>query len=203
MVNRAKHIFLIEDDESMRTTLKGLLEFAGYQVHDYSSPLEFLNVAMLVAPAVIITDMSMPGMSGVDLQIELAKRDRKIPVIFISGESTVQQSIDAMKQGAIDFLVKPFDRHQLMEAVAKGLSQDAQYMRQYIDRAQLEESLKSLAPREREVFDLLALGFNNSQIMENLSISLPTAKQYKAEVMRKLNLRSLSQLIELKKLIVA
>ena len=196
--NYLKHIFLIDDDESMRTVLKGMLEFLGFQVHVYVSAVEFLKVSMKAAPAVIITDMQMPDMSGVELQAELLKRGRQIPIIFISGESTLPETISAMKQGAIDFLLKPFERDQLLSAVVRGLEQDVAYMRSYLDQVALEEGLKTLSRREREVFELLAVGFNNSQIQETLHISLPTAKQYKSEVMRKLNLSSLAHLIALK-----
>ena len=196
--NYLKHIFLIDDDESMRTVLKGMLEFLGFQVYVYASAIEFLKVSMKAAPAVIITDMQMPDMSGVELQAELLKRGRQIPIIFISGESTLPETISAMKQGAIEFLLKPFERDQLLSAVVRGLEQDIAYMRSYLDQAALEEGLRTLSRREREVFELLALGFNNSQIQEKLQISLPTAKQYKAEVMRKLNLNSLAHLIALK-----
>ena len=196
--NYLKHIFLIDDDESMRTVLKGMLEFLGFQVHVYVSAVEFLKVSMKAAPAVIITDMQMPDMSGVELQAELLKRGRQIPIIFISGESTLPETISAMKQGAIEFLLKPFERDQLLSAVVRGLEQDVAYMRSYLDQVALEEGLKTLSRREREVFELLAVGFNNSQIQETLHISLPTAKQYKSEVMRKLNLSSLAHLIALK-----
>ena len=196
--NHSKHIFLIDDDESMRTVLKDMLEFLGFQVHVYASAIEFLKVSMQAAPAVIITDMQMPDMSGVELQAELLKRGRQIPIIFISGESTLPQTISAMKQGAIEFLLKPFERDQLLSAVVRGLEQDVAYMRSYVVQTTLAEGLKGLSPREREVFELLAIGFNNLQIQEKLNISLPTAKQYKSEVMRKLNLSSLAHLIALK-----
>ena len=196
--NHSKHIFLIDDDESMRTVLKGMLEFLGFQVHVYASAIEFLKVSMQAAPAVIITDMQMPDMSGVELQAELLKRGRQIPIIFISGESTLPQTISAMKQGAIEFLLKPFERDQLLSAVVRGLEQDVAYMRSYVVQTTLAEGLKGLSPREREVFELLAIGFNNLQIQEKLNISLSTAKQYKSEVMRKLNLSSLAHLMALK-----
>jgi FixJ family two-component response regulator len=196
--NNSKHIFLIDDDESMRTVLAGMLTFLGYQVHVYESAIEFLKVSMQAAPAVIITDMRMPDMNGVELQAELLNRGRQIPIIFISGESTVPQTISAMKQGAIEFLVKPFERDQLLSAVVRGLEQDAKFMHSFISQAHFELQLKGLTPREREVFELLAIGFNNAQIQEKLQISLPTTKQYKSEVMRKLNLSSLAHLIALK-----
>lgn len=194
-----QHIFVIEDDESLRETLSGILTFLGYQVHLFSNPLEFLKTTIQVTPAIIITDMRMPDMSGVELQAELLERGRQVPIIFISGESTVPQTISAMKQGAIEFLIKPFERERLIEAVVRGLKQDAAKMHAHLERLAIEESLKGLAPRERQVFDLLTLGFNNAEIMARMGISLDTTKQYKSEVMRKLGLRSLSQLLALKK----
>jgi two-component system response regulator FixJ len=196
--NGAKHVFLIDDDESMRSSLSGLLKFFGYQVHAFSSAQEFLQMDLHVAPAVIITDMRMPDLTGVELQSELQKRGRRVPMIFISGESTTPQVIEALKGGAIDFLLKPFEREDLLEAVVKGLERDASSMRSFIEEASLEVRLKALTPRELEVFQLLSLGYNNAQIQEALHISLPTAKQYKAAVMDKLNLNNLADLIALK-----
>jgi len=182
----------------MRQSLVGMLEFLGYQVQSFSSAVDFLQVPIQVGPAVVITDMRMPDMTGVELQAELLKRGRQMPIIFISGESTIQQSIDAMKQGAMEFLIKPFERDQLLAAVAKGLEQDASYMRSHIEQSALEASLKKLSARQLETFELLSQGFNNAELMERLNVSLATAKQYKSEVMRKLGLRSLAQLISLK-----
>jgi len=194
----AKYVFLIEDSEPMRQSLVGMLEFLGYQVKSFSSAIDFLQVPIQVGPAVVITDMRMPDMTGVELQAELLKRGRQMPIIFISGESTIQQSIDAMKQGAMEFLIKPFERDQLLAAVAKGLEQDASYMRSHIEQSALETSLKKLSARQLETFELLSQGFNNAELMERLNVSLATAKQYKSEVMRKLRLRSLAQLIAMK-----
>lgn len=198
MPNEAKHIYLIDDDESMRRSLAALLEFSGYQVHAFDCAEKFLQIQMHVAPAVIITDMRMPDLSGVELQAELRKRGRQVPIIFISGESTTPQVIEAMKGGAIEFLLKPFEREELLSAVVKGLENDANFIKRFIEGAALGERLKSLTPRELEVFNLLGIGYNNSQIQEKLNISLPTTKQYKAAVMEKLNLSNLSDLLALK-----
>lgn len=197
--NKEKHVFLIDDDDSMRASISTLLRFVGYQVHDFSSARDFLQIEVHVAPAVIITDMRMPDLTGVELQSELQSRGRRIPMIFISGESTTPQVIKAMKGGAIEFLLKPFERERLLLAVAEGLEQDARFMRNYMEATTLEARLQSLTPRELEVFNLLSLGYNNAQIREALDISLPTAKQYKSSVMDKLNLNSLADLLALKK----
>jgi FixJ family two-component response regulator len=196
--NKEKHVFLIDDDDSMRTSIATLLRFVGYQVHDFASARDFLLSEVHVAPAVIITDMRMPDLTGVELQSELQSRGRRIPMIFISGESTTHQVIKAMKGGAIEFLLKPFERERLLLAVAEGLEQDARFMRNYMEVTTLQARLKSLTPRELEVFNLLSLGYNNTQIRESLQISLPTAKQYKSAVMDKLKVSSLAELLALK-----
>ncbi|MEI7530792.1 MAG: response regulator [Betaproteobacteria bacterium] len=193
-----KHVFLIEDDPSMRKSLSTMLEYLGYQLKSFASAIEFLDHPIDVAPAVVISDMRMPGMSGIELQVELIKKGRQIPIIFISAESTIDQSITAMKQGAIEFLLKPFEREDLLSAIVRGLDIDSRNTANYLRQQELEADLRRLSPREREVFELLTLGFNNQEIMDRLGISLPTAKQYKSEVMRKLNFRSLSELIKFK-----
>lgn len=192
-------VYLIEDSLEMRQSIENMLGFLGYKVISYSCGTDFLNAQIQDAPAVVVADMRMPDISGVQMQAELIKRGRNIPIIFISGESTVSQSIQAMKQGAIEFLEKPFEREAFLGAIVRGLELDAKNMQAFLQKSTFEESLKVLSPREREAFDLLAQGFNNAQIQEALKVSLPTAKQYKSEVMRKLNLRSLAQLIALKK----
>ncbi|MGV1046269.1 response regulator transcription factor [Limnohabitans sp.] len=122
---------------------------------------------------------------------------RLMPVIYISGESSLPQTVQAMKLGPLDFLVKPFTREELLTVVAKGIEKDRQLMQNMITKARIDESLRQLSPRENQVHSLLLKGLNNAEIMEQLQISLPTTKQYKSEVMRKLGVRSLSQLIAL------
>lgn len=120
-------------------------------------------------------------------------------MVIISGESTDQQIITALKNGAIDFLLKPFARENLLAAVAKGIEMDSTAMQKVIRVSEFNEKLKILSPRERQVFELLSQGLSNKELMESLDISLPTVKQYKSEVMYKLRLRSLAELIALNK----
>lgn len=191
------HVDVVEDDDSLRNTIHDLLKFAGYQVRVWRDAESFLDNLPQSAPAVVVTDMRMPGMSGLELHNVLLERGRVMPVIYISGESSVQQSISAMKLGALEFLIKPFSREDLLRTVAAGLEKDRNQMRSMIERARFDESMAHLAPREREVMDLLVRGFVNAEIMDALKISLPTAKQYKSQLMRKLGVRSLSQLMQL------
>ena len=193
----SEHVFLVDDDDALRDGIADLLCVVGYRVYKWSDGAEFLADIPRVAPAVLITDMRMPGLSGVELHAELLRLGRTLPVIYISGESTVAQSIQAMKLGAMEFLVKPFGREELLRAVATSLEKDRQQMQHLIKAARVAQARAQLSPREVQVHELMLKGYNNREIMDALQISLPTAKQYKAEVMRKLAVRSLSELISL------
>jgi FixJ family two-component response regulator len=183
-------IFLIEDDSSQRKSIESLLEFKGLIVESFKNANDFLSYHDITRPSVLISDMRLPDLNGVELYKALTDRGEDIPIIFISGESSIQQSIDAMKQGAIEFLVKPFDINDLTNAIEKATRLEHK-------RVNLKTLLKNLSPREKQVFDLLIQGLNNSELMKKINVSLPTAKQYKSEVMRKLGVKSLSELINL------
>jgi two-component system, LuxR family, response regulator FixJ len=197
MAKDSGHIFIIEDDTNLRHVIHDLLVFADYQVKAWPDAESFLSSVPNVAPAVVLTDMRMPQRSGLELHRVLRSQGRDMPVIYMSGESSLHEGIAAMKLGAMDFLVKPFSREQLLSAIAKGLEKDRYLMRHTIERARITEALENLSPREREVHGLLLKGFSNAEIVDELGVSLPTAKQYKSEVMRKLGARSLSQLMAL------
>lgn len=183
-------IFLIEDDPSQLKSIESLLEFKGFVFQSFKNAMDFLTLSDISRPAVLVSDMRLPDLNGVELYKALTDRGEDIPIIFISGESSIQQSIDAMKQGAIEFLVKPFDINDLTNAIEKAT-------RIEYKRVNLKTLLKNLSPREKQVFDLLIQGLNNSELMKKINVSLPTAKQYKSEVMRKLGVKSLSELMNL------
>lgn len=193
----AGHVFIVEDDDSVRNSLADLLGFAGFQVRAWPQAKAFLDELPTAAPAVVVTDMRMPGMSGIELHEALIARGRLMPVVYISGESTLPQGIRAMKLGAQDFLVKPFTREAILTAVAAAMEKDRIQMQRMIDQARFDEAMTHLAPREREVLELLVKGYSNQEIMNELLISLPTTKQYKSQLMRKLGARSLSELMKL------
>ena len=191
------HVDVVDDDDSLRNSICDLLGFAGYHVRAWRDAESFLDHLPQTAPAVVVTDMRMPGLSGLEMHAELVARGRTMPIIYISGESTVPQSIGAMKLGALDFLVKPFSREDLLRAVSAGIEKDRKQMQQMIEQARFEQALAHLSPREREVMALLVKGSSNSEIVEAMNISLPTTKQYKSQIMRKLGVRSLSQMMKL------
>jgi FixJ family two-component response regulator len=196
----AKTIYLIDDDDSFRDSLSQMLRFMGFQVKAFNSAKAFLIEPIQDIPAVVLTDMRMPDMSGVEMQEVLASRVRKIPIIFISGESSMSHAIKAMKHGAIEFLQKPISREDLIAAIAHGMQMDVEAMHAVIKKSALDERLKVLSPRERKTFELLSKGYSNAELVQELGVALFTAKQYKKEVMSKLHLRSLSELIQLKNL---
>lgn len=191
------HVDVVEDDEGLRDSICNLLTFAGYRTRAWSDAQSFLSNLPQTAPAVVITDMRMPGLTGLQMHNQLVEHGRSMPVVYISGDTTVPETISAMKLGAIDFLIKPFSREDLLKAVAAAMEKDRSQMQRMIEQARFDESLNHLAPREREVLQLLVQGFNNAEIMDALHISLPTTKQYKSTVMRKLGARSLSELMKL------
>ena len=185
-------IYLIEDDASQRDSIESLLVYKGYIVKSYSAANNFLKNVPFERPAIVISDIRLPDISGVELYQALIEKNINIPIIFISGEASIQQSVDAMKQGAIEFLVKPFEIDELINAITKAIHIK-------LKEINLNLLIENLSPREREVYKLLLKGLNNQELIDKLHLSLPTVKQYKSEVMRKLNVKSLSKLIELAK----
>ena len=183
-------IHLIEDDVSQRDSIESLLAFKGFITKSYSTANDFLQTLPFERPAIVIADIQLPDISGVDLHRMLLEKNINSPIIFISGEASIQESIDAMKQGAIEFLVKPFEIDTLIAAVNNAIEIE-------LKEINLNFLLKNLSPRELEVYNLLLQGLNNQELIDKLHLSLPTVKQYKSEVMRKLKVNSLSKLIEL------
>ena len=183
-------IHLIEDDVSQRDSIESLLAFKGFITKSYSTAKDFLQTLPFERPAIVIADIQLPDISGIDLHRMLMEKNINPPIIFISGEASIQESIDAMKQGAIEFLVKPFEIDTLIAAVNNAIEIE-------LKEINLNFLLKNLSPRELEVYNLLLQGLNNQELIDKLHLSLPTVKQYKSEVMRKLKVNSLSKLIEL------
>jgi RNA polymerase sigma factor (sigma-70 family) len=194
------YIFLIEDDVNLAASLVESLEYLGYCVHAFTCAADFFKSDIFsLSPAVIISDVALPGISGIELQAQLKDLGLLAPVIFISGECSVSETIAGMKQGAIEFLPKPFRREDLNNAVVWGIELDRKRL---MLAAQKDDSVKLLAeltPREREVFDLLVSGSSNLQISEELNLSVETIKQYKKQIKQKLQRDSLSQFIALSK----
>jgi FixJ family two-component response regulator len=194
-MNVKGHVYLVDDDLEIRIHLGDLLRQSGYSVADYGSATDFLTLANRISPAVLVLDMRMPVMTGLDLQKALTAQAWNLPIIFMSGESHSQEIIDAMKTGAIDFLWKPFSHSQLLHAVEKGLASDLN-LRQIERRLSKVESLyQTLSSREKLIFSLMLLGHGNKRIAAITDLMADTVKKYRAQVMVKMEVDSLADLL--------
>ncbi|MCX7242566.1 MAG: response regulator, partial [Polaromonas sp.] len=161
------------------------------------SAKEFLTSYSNPGASVLVLDMRMPIMSGLDLQKSLRAKGSDIPIIYISGESRSQEIIDAMKDGAIDFLWKPFSHTQLVEAVEKGLNIDAQHHKSRKHYKHVEAMYETLSRREKSIFALMLLGHGNKDIAAKLSVMPDTVKKYRAQVFEKMQVDNLPALLDL------
>lgn len=189
-------IYLIDDDESMRISLSRMLRDLGYLVEDYASATLFLEKSVPVSPAVILLDMQMPDMTGLDLQEKLLKFGRKTPVIFVSGQSHPHQIVQGLKKGAVDFLFKPFNLEELLKAVAEAIDFDSRQLKRVSLDVEAKKDYESLTPREREVCGWLVKGLLNKDIAVKLGTTDATIKVHKAGVMDKMHADSVQVLVK-------
>jgi FixJ family two-component response regulator len=194
-MTKVGHIYLIDDDESMRTSLSRMLKELGYVVEDFSSAAAYLEHSLPVAPAVILLDMQMPDMSGLDLQEKLVQLGRKTPIVFVSGQSHPHQIVKSLKQGALDFLFKPFNLEDLLKAVADALEFDRCQLKRISKEVETKKDYSTLTPREREVCFWLVKGLLNKDIAVKLGTTDATIKVHKARVMDKMNVDSVQLLV--------
>ena len=190
-------VFIVDDDPLVRDALKSLIKSVGLNVHTFSSAREFLDHDHPDEPCCLVLDVRMPLLSGLGLQDELAKRDFTIPVIFITGHGTVPLSVRAMKAGAMDFIQKPFEDQDLLDAIYLAIKQDRQVKLLQAETRQIKQRLKSLTPREYEVFALVVAGMLKKQIAFDLEMSEHTVKTHRARVMKKMQAESLADLVRL------
>jgi two-component system, LuxR family, response regulator FixJ len=190
-------VHVIDDDEAMRQSLAFLLGTVGMEVQTYESAVAFLDVAPTVKAGCVITDVRMPGLSGVDLLRQLQERKLGIPVIVITGHGDVPLAVEAMKIGAIDFLEKPFDDEALLASVRSALNQLDRDQKRRAERSDIEGRLAALSNRERDVLQGLVAGLANKQIAYDLGISPRTIEIYRANLMTKMQAASLSDLVRM------
>ena len=188
-------IFIVDDDPSVRESTELMLKSVGFHVKTFVSAQEFLKANLQEGPGCLILDVRMPGMSGLDLQEKLVSAKTPLPVIFITGHGTVPMSVRAMKAGAVDFLQKPFEEQDLLDAINRAITQQRERKSKRDEADQLQQHLKALTPREYEVFSLLVTGMSNKEIAHKLGTSERTVKAHRAQIMEKMNAGSLADLV--------
>jgi len=196
--SRAPTVYLIEDDADLRESLAALLEASGYVPRGFASAEDFLASGVSERPACAVVDLRLPGMSGLDLQRKLHDEQPHLPVIVVTGHGDVATARAALRTGALDFLEKPVQPEELMEAVAAALESDAQALERAREREQMRERLGRLTPREREVFQRITDGLHNREIAVELGISPRTVEVHRARLMDKLNARRVADLFRLR-----
>lgn len=191
------HVIVIDDDSSVRRSLCSMLERAGYTVTLFESADQYLSDPLVPSPGVILLDMRMPGTTGVGLQAQLKVIAQSVPVIFVSGDSRPEEIIAAMKQGAVDFLLKPFTAQVMMEAIQKAMRLSEQAVLHASKNSEVSERLKRLTPRELEVCHWIVRGYSNQQIALLDGGASATIKLHRARVMDKMGADTLPELIDL------
>jgi FixJ family two-component response regulator len=197
MTEETPTVFIIDDDPSARKGLSRLVRAAGMSVEVYGSALEFLERKHYDGYGCILLDVKMPGLSGLELQEELAKADYSLPIIFISGHADVPETARAMKKGALDFLTKPVDRDHLLESINESLAIDRENRKAHLEKTEVRERLATLSPREYEVLTFVVAGMLNKQIAYELEIAEETVKIHRGRMMRKMKADSVAELVRL------
>jgi RNA polymerase sigma factor (sigma-70 family) len=190
-------VFVVDDDEGVRNSLRFLLKSVGLAARTLSSASEFLNTYHPSQPGCLVLDVRMPGMSGLELQQQLNVRGATIPVIFITGHGDVPMAVEAMQHGAFDFLQKPFRDQDLIDRIQRALERDARSRTALAQHARIQERIDSLTPREREVLTLIAQGKSNKVMAAQLGVSQRTVEIHRARVMEKSGAASLAQLVRM------
>jgi two-component system response regulator FixJ len=190
-------VFVVDDDEAVRNSLGLLLKSVGLAASALPTAQEFLDTYRPNQPGCLVLDVRMPGMSGMELQQQLNIRGAVIPVIFISGHGDIPMAVEAMQQGAFDFLQKPFRDQDLIDRIQCALVKDQTNRAELKERARIQERLASLTPREREVLTLVASGKPNKVMAGDLGVSQRTVEIHRARVMEKMGASSLAQLVRM------
>jgi len=190
-------VFVVDDDSSIREAIKSLVSLVGLRVETFGTAQEFLQNERPDLPGCVVLDVELPGLSGLDLQGELAAHGIKLPIIFITGYGDIPMSVRAMKAGATEFLTKPFRDQDLLDAIQQALERDRAARQHSKEIAELRQRFDALTSREREVMSLVVAGWLNKQIGFELKISEITVKIHRGRVMAKMGAQSLAELVRM------
>jgi FixJ family two-component response regulator len=193
----APTVFIIDDDADVRASIAGLLKSVGLRSEIFGTAQEFLRRKRPDAQSCLVLDVRLPGMSGLDVQRQLAEAGVPIPIIFITGHGDIPMSVRAMKSGAVEFLTKPFNDQDLLDAIYQALDRDQVTRQQQDELSALQNRYATLTPREREVMGLVVSGMLNKQIASELGTSHITIKIHRGQAMRKMQAGSLAELVKM------
>jgi RNA polymerase sigma factor (sigma-70 family) len=191
-------VYVVDDDSSTRELLAWLMKRHGLPTEVFPDARAFLDIYRPEFPGVLVLDLDMPGMSGLDLQQYLKEQHVQLPVIFLSGRADVPKAVRAVREGAIDFIEKPFDYRRVVSLVEECLRRDAEARAGHDRHRVARERLSQLTQREREVLDLVVAGKMNREIAEQLDISIKTVEAHRARLMEKLEVNSVAELVQAK-----
>ena len=190
-------IAIVDDDASAREGLQSLIRSAGWRVETFVSAQEFLGRRGAEAPSCLILDLQLPGLSGLDLQKQMAEVGLEIPIVFLTGHGNIPASVQAMKAGAVEFLTKPLDEQKLVDAIHEAIERDRRTRQQHAELRELRERYESLTAREQQVMQQVVSGLLNKQIAAALGITEFTVKIHRGHVMRKMRAGSLPDLVRM------
>ncbi|MBP1881826.1 response regulator transcription factor [Sinorhizobium mexicanum] len=191
----SRSVYIVDDDEDIRIALEALLDSIGFQVTTFSSAEEFLSRVDLDKPGCLVLDVRLTGQSGIALQNHLNRMGNEIPIIFISGHGDIPMAVKAIKAGAAEFLTKPVRPQDLIDAIHAALESDSQRRARFAATNASQRLYNGLTPREKDVMSLIVAGHGNKQTAILLGISEPTVKAHRGQVMKKLNMQSLPDLV--------
>jgi FixJ family two-component response regulator len=197
MPARDSTVFLVDDDDAVRDSVSLLMKSAGLRTREFASADEFLDAYGRDQRGCLLLDVRMPGMSGLELQQELNRRNHTLPVVFISAHGDIPMAVEALRRGAVDFIQKPFDDQELLDTVRQALASSERRYAEESEREEIRRRVDSLTTREREVMSQVVQGKANKVIASDLGVSQRTVEIHRARVMEKMQASSLAQLVRM------